>query len=282
VEVFIYSRATGKMVFDPTFIRSFERKAAISSTISKILNLDWEVNPSVAEDLYKAIFDERDVGKACELVRYDIVVRWTSLGEDPPEEELEAASKVCDKIRELVARRAPPIEWWKVLEPIYRTREEIQPNIKPYIAKVKFWGIDKDMNYFVKAAKREDLEILAGEDILRRNLGLRVRYTEELKPIDLVTAEAMKEFLGAPKVSIYPLAKVKEANELIYVNKFRTDKVEIPLFCIYHRRLDYLIACDRPAALIAYTEKEAKIIPIPVAKMVKELYKQGILVEAKR
>jgi len=282
VEVFLYSRATGKMVFDPVFIRSFERKAAISSTISKILNLDWEVNPSVAEDLYKAIFDERDVGKACELVRYDVTVRWASLGEDPPQEELEAAAKACNKIKELVARRAPPVEWWKVLEPIYRTREEIQPNIKPYIMKVKFWGIDKDMNYFVKGSKPEDLEILGGEEPLKRILGLRVRYVEELKPIDLVTAEAMKEFLEVPKVAIYPLAKVKEAQELIYVNKFRIDRVEIPLICIYHRKLDYIIACDRPAALIAYMEKETRVIPIPLAKQVKELYRQGILVEAKR
>jgi hypothetical protein len=282
VEVFLYSRVTGKTVFDPRFVTDFERKAAISSTISKILNLDWEVNPSVAEDLYKAIFEQRNVEQACELIKYDITIRWASLGEDPPREELEAAARVCDKIKELVARRAPPVEWWKVLEPIYRTREEIQPNIKPYIMKVKFWGIDKDMNYFVKAAKREDLEILAGEEPLRSILGLRVRYTEELKPVDLVTAEAMKEFLGAPKVAIYPLAKVKEANELIYVNKFRIDRVEIPLICIYHRRLDYLIACDRPAALIVYGEKETRVIPIPLAKQVKELYRQGIIVEAKR
>jgi hypothetical protein len=282
VEVFIYSRVTGKVVFDPVFIRSFERKAAISSTISKILQLDWEVNPTVAEDLYKAIFDERDVDKACELVRYDVTVRWVSIGEDPPQEELDAVAKACDKIKELVARRAPPIEWWKVLEPIYRTREEISPSIKPYIMKVKYWGIEKDMNYFVKTARPDDLEILGGEDILQRNLGLRVRYTEDLKSIDLVTAEAMKEFLGAPKVAIHPLAKVKEAQEFIYVNKFRRDKVEIPLFCVYHKRLDYLIACDRPAALIVYGEKETKVIPIPVGKMVKELYRQGIFVEEKR
>jgi hypothetical protein len=282
VEVFLYSKAAGKTVFDPVFIRSFERKAAISSTISKILNLDWEVNPTVAEDLYKAIFEQRDVEQACELIKYDITIRWTSLGEDPPQEELVLASKVCDKIKELVARRAPITEWWRVLEPVYRTREEIDPSIKPYIAKVKFWGIDKDMNYFVKAAKRGDLEILAGEEPLRNILGLRVRYVEELKPVDLATAEAMKEFLGAQKVAIYPLAKVKEAQELIYVNKFRVDRTEIPLFCIYHRKLDYIIACDRPAALIVYGEKETRVIPIPLAKQVKELYRQGILVEEKR
>jgi hypothetical protein len=275
VEVFLYSRATGKMVFDPTFIRSFERKVAISAAVSKILNLDWEVNPSVAEDLYKAIFEERNVEQACELVRYDVTVRWTSLGEDPPQEELEAAARICDRIKELVARRAPITEWWKVLEPVYRTREELQPSIKPYIAKVKFWGIDKDMNYFVKAAKREDIEILG-------ILGLRVRYTEDLKPVDLATAEAMKEFLEVPKVAIYPLAKVKEANELIYTNKFKVDKVEIPIFCVYHTRLDYIVACDRPAALVLYGEKEVRVIPIALAKMIKELYKRGILVEEKR
>ena len=282
VEVFLYSKAAGKNVFDPVFIRSFERKAAISSTISKILNLDWEVNPSVAEDLYKAVFDERDVSKACELVRYDVTVRWTSLGEDPPEEELEAVTKACDKIKELAARRAPITEWWKVLEPVYRTREEIAPNIKPYIMKIKYWGVDKDMNYFVRTAKPDDLEILAGEEPLRSILRLRVRYTEELKPIDLATAEAMKEFLEVSKLTIYPVAKVKEANELIYTNKFRMDKVEIPLICIYHKRLDYLIACDRPAALVLYGEKETRVIPIPIAKQVKELYKRGTLIEEKR
>jgi hypothetical protein len=282
VEVFLYSRAAKRSVFDPVFIRSFERKAAISAAVSKILNLDWEVNPSVAEDLYKAMFEERNVEQACELVRYDVTVRWTSLGEDPPQEELEVATRVCDRIRELVAKRAPPIEWWKVLEPVYRTREELQPNIKPFIMKVKFWGIDKDMNYFVKAAKREDIEILGGEDAIRRTLGLRIRYTEDLKPVDLATAEAMKEYLGAPKVAIYPIAKVKEAHELIYTNKFKVDKVEIPIFCVYHKKLDYLVACDRPAALTVYTEKETKVIPIPIAKQVKELYKQGILVEEKR
>jgi hypothetical protein len=282
VEVFLYSKATGKMVFDPVFIRSFERKAAISAAVSKILNLEWEVNPSVAEDLYKAIFDERDVAKACELVRYDVVTRWMSLGEDPPEEELKLAEQACERIKELVAKRAPVTEWWRVLEPVYRTREEIQPNIKPYIIKIKFWGIDKDVNYFVKAAKREDLELLGGEEAIKRTLGLRVRYTEDLKPVDLATAESMKEFLGAPKVAIYPIAKTKEAHELIYTNKFRIDKTEIPIFCIYHKRLDYLIACDRPAALVLYGERETRVIPVAIAKMVKELYKQGILVEEKR
>jgi hypothetical protein len=282
VEVFLYSKAAGKNVFDPTFIRSFERKATISSTISKILNLDWEVNPSVAEDLYRAIFEDRNVEQACELIRYDVIVRWTSLGEDPPQEELEATSKVCDEIKELVSKRAPPIEWWKVLEPIYRTREEIQPSIKPYIVKIKFWGIDKDVNYFVKTAKPEELEILAGEEAIKRVTKLNVRYVEDLKPVDLATAEAMKEFLEVPKVTIYPLAKVKEANDLIYVNKFRIDKVEIPPICIYQTKLDYLIACDRPAALVMYGERETKVIPIATAKMVKELFKRGILIEEKR
>ena len=129
VEVFLHSKATKRSLFDPVFIKDFEKKATISATISKILNLDWEVNPTVADSLYRAVFDERDPERACELIKYDIVVRWTSLGEDPPQEELDTATKACDKIKELVARRAPPIEWWKVLEPIYRTREEIQPNM---------------------------------------------------------------------------------------------------------------------------------------------------------
>jgi hypothetical protein len=138
------------------------------------------------------------------------------------------------------------------------------------------------MNYFVRTAKPDDLEILGGEEPLRSILRLRVRYTEELKPIDLATAEAMKEFLEVSKLTIYPLAKVKEANELIYVNKFRVDKTEIPIICIYHRKLDYIIACDRPAALVLYGEKETRVIPIPIAKQVKELYKRGIIVEEKR
>jgi hypothetical protein len=138
------------------------------------------------------------------------------------------------------------------------------------------------MNYFVRTAKPDDLEILGGEEAIKRITKLNMRFTEDLKPVDLATAEAMKEFLEVQKVAIHPLAKVKEAQEFIYVNKFRIDKVEIPLICIHHKRLDYLIACDRPAALVLYGERETRVIPIPIAKMVKELYKQGILVEAKR
>jgi hypothetical protein len=282
VEVFLHSKVTKRGVFDPVFIKDFEKKATISATISKILNVEWEVNPTIAEDLYKAVFDERDPNKACELVRYDVTLRWVSLGEDPPQEELEAASKVCEQIKELVARRAPPVEWYKVLEPVYRTREEILPSIKPYIARVRFWGIDKDMNYFIRGSKPEEIEILGGEEAIKRITKLNVRYTEELKPSDLITAEAMKEYLGAPKVAIYPLVKTKEASELIYTNKFRIDKTEIPIFCVYHTRLDYLIACDRPAALVLYGEKEVRVIPIALAKMIKELYKRGIVVEEKR
>jgi len=282
VEVFLYSKAAGKNVFDPTFIIDFEKKARISNIITRALKLDWEVNPIIAEELYKAVFQDRDVEQACELLKTDVKRRWLHLDVEPPEEELRLAEQACERVRELEAKRAPPIEWYKVLEPVFRTREETDPSIKPYIIKIKYWGIDKDMNYFTKTAKREDLEILAGEDTLRRNLGLRVRYVEELKAVDLATAEAMKEFLEVTRAAIYPLAKVKEANELIYVNKFRVDNVEIPIICIYHRKLDYIIACDRPAALILYGEKETRIIPIPLAKIIKELYKRGTLIEEKR
>jgi hypothetical protein len=282
VEVFLYSKAAGKNVFDPTFVIDFERKARISNIITRALKLDWEVNPAIAEELYKAVFQDRNVEQACELIKEDVRRRWLWLEVEPSDEDLILAEQACEKARELVMKRAPPVEWWKVLAPVFKTREEIAPSIKPYIAKVRFWGIDKDMNYFVRAAKPEELEILAGEGAIKRVTKLNVRFTEDLKPIDLVTAEAMKEFLDVDKVAIYPLAKVKEANELIYVNKFKIDAVEIPVFCLYHTKLDYLIACDRPAALIVYFEKETRVIPIPLAKMLKELFKRGILVEEKR
>jgi len=279
VEVFLYSRATGKTVFDPVFIKSFERKAAISSTISKILNLDWEVNPSVAEDLYKAIFEQRNVEQACELIKYDITIRWVSLGEDPPQEELEVAARVCDRIKELVARRAPPAEWWKVLEPVYRTREEMDPSIKPYIAKVKFWGIDKDVEYILKEAKPEDLVIMT-EEAIERDLGLKVVYREDLKPTDLIDKQALEEMLGRP-VKIYSATQASQADELWYVNKFVKGRVEVPIMCIYYQEADYIVACDRPATTIKYNTY-VRVAPIPLAKQVKILYKKGILVEEKR
>ena len=279
VEVFLYSRVVGRTVFDPTFIRSFERKAAISSTISKILNLDWEVNPSVAEDLYKAIFEQRNVEQACELVRYDVTVRWVSLGEEPPVEELEAAARVCDRIKELVAKRAPPIEWWKLLEPVYRTREEIAPDIKPYIMRIRAWGIHKDLEGLVKEAKPGDLKLLAGVGAIEK-LGLTVRYMEDLKPIDLTIPERLKEVLEIETtLAIYPYLKVREAQEFIYVNKFYVNGVEVPLLCVYLVKYDYIVACDRPAILAFYGEEEVATAPIPLIKQIKELYKRGIVVE---
>jgi hypothetical protein len=282
VEVFLYSKAAGKNVFDPTFMIDFERKAKISNIITRALKLDWEVNPSIAEELYKAVFQDRDVEQACELIKEDVKRRWLWVEVEPPEEDLRLAEQACEKARELVIKRAPPIEWYKVLAPVFKTREEIAPSIKPYIMKVRFWGIDKDMNYFVKAAKPEELEILAGEEAIKRVTKLNVRFIEDLKPVDLATAEAMKELLEVSKAAIYPITKVKEAQEFIYVNKFRIDKVEIPPICVYHKKLDYIIACDRPAALVMYGERETRVIPIPLAKMVKELFKRGILIEEKR
>jgi len=279
VEVFLYSKAAGKNVFDPTFIIDFEKKARISNIITRALKLDWEVNPSIAEELYKAVFENRDVEQACELLREDVKRRWLWVEVEPPEEDLKLAEQACEKARELVARRAPPVEWYKVLAPVFKTREEIDPSIKPYIMKVRYWGIDKDMSYYVRTAKPEQLKVLGGEEAIKRVTKLNVRFIEDLKPVDLATAEAMKELLEVPRVTIYPQAKVKEANELIYVNKFRIDKVEIPFICIYHTELDYLIACDRPAVLVLYGEKETRVIPIAPAKLVKELFKRGILVE---
>jgi len=280
VEVFLHSKAAKRSVFDLAFIKDFEKKAAISATISKLLNLDWEVNPTVAEDLYKAVFEQRNVEQACELIKYDITIRWVSLGEDPPREELEAAARVCDKIKELVARRAPPIEWWKVLEPIYRTREEISPSIKPYIARIKFLGIHKDMEHLLKEAKPEDLVIIIGEDAIKRDLGLKVVYREDLKPTDLIDKPALEEVFGGP-VKIYSATQVSQANELWYVNKFKIDRVEVPIMCIYYQEADYIVACDRPAATIKYNTY-VRVAPIPLAKQVKILYKKGILVEEKR
>jgi len=279
VEVFLHSKVTKRNVFDPVFVKDFEKRATISATISKILNLDWEVNPTVAEELYKAIFDERDPDKSCELVKYDVSLRWISLGEDPPAEEIKATEQACDKIKELIASRAPPIEWYKVLEPVYRTREEIQPNIKPYVARVKFLGINSDMNQLIKEAKIGDLVILIGDSIIQRELKLRVFYKENLKPTDLIDKEALQEALGEP-VKIYTATQVKEANELWYVNKFRTGNREIPIICVYYPEVDYIIACDRPAILLRYGEF-VRVAPIPLGKQVKELFRKGILVEEK-
>jgi hypothetical protein len=162
MEVIAHSRVARRSVFDPQFIRDFERKATVSAAVSKILNLDWEVNPSVADDLYRAIFDERDVARACELVRYDVAIRWASIGEEPPAEELALADRVCERIKELVARRAPPVEWWRVLEPVFRTREELEPSIKPYIMRVRTWGIHKDLESLARQAGPGELRLLAG------------------------------------------------------------------------------------------------------------------------
>jgi hypothetical protein len=280
VEVFLHSKVTKRSVFDPVFIKDFEKKATISATISRILNLEWEVNPTVADDLYKAIFDERDPEKSCELVKYDVSIRWVSLGEDPPAEELRLAEKVCEQIKDLIARRAPPIEWWKVLEPVYRTREEIEPSIKPYIMRVKFLGINKDMEVLVREAKIGDLIILAGDKVIERDLKLRVFYREDLKPADLIDKQALQEALNEP-VKIFTATRVSEANELWFVNKFRTDKVEIPIMCIYYPEVDYIIGCDRPAVTVKYGEF-VRVAPIPIAKQVKELFRKGVLVEEKK
>ena len=279
VEAFLYSKVTRRGIFDPTFIKDFDKKATISATISKILNLEWEVNPTVADSLYKAIFEELDASKACDLIRYDVTIRWVSLGEDPPQNELDVASKVCDRVKELIARRAPPVEWFKVLEPVYRTREELEPSIKPYIARVKFLGINSDMGVLIREAKREDLILLFGDRVIERDLKLKVFYKEDLKPADLLDKQALQEYLNEP-VKIFTATQVKEANELWYVNKFRRVKAEIPLLCVYYPQEDYIIACDRPVALIKYGEF-VRVAPIPLIKQVKELYRKGVFIEEK-
>jgi hypothetical protein len=279
VELLARSKATKRSVFDPQFIRDFERKTAISAAVSKILNLDWEVNPAVADELYRAIFDERDVTRACELVRYDVTSRWTLIGEEPPAEELELADRVCEKIRELVSRRAPPVEWWRVLEPVFRTREEMEPSIKPYVMRVSLWGVHKDLEGLVRQARPGELKLLAGAGAIER-LGLAVRYVEELKPVDLTIPQRLKEVLKVEtRLAIYPYLKVGEAHELIYVNRFQVNGTEIPLLCVYLTAHDYIVACDRPAVLVFYGEEEVATAPIPLIKMVRELYRRGIVVE---
>jgi hypothetical protein len=278
VEVFLHSKATGKKVFERDFIADFEVKSKISEAVTKALKLDFEVNPAVADQLYKTIFEERNAEKACELIKEDVKKRWLLLDVEPPAEELKLAEETCSKIRELVARRAPPIEWWKVLEPAFKTREEIEPSIKPYINKLRFWGIDRDMEHLVRLAKAEELRVLAGDRAIERVTGITVRYLEDLKPADLVTAAALRELVETP-IGIYPSLKVSQAQELIYVNKFHINKVETPLLCIYLTTKDYIVACDRPAILVAYGEEETAVAPIPLIKMIKELYKRGVIVE---
>ena len=278
-EILAHARAVRRSVFDPRFIRDFERRAAISATVSKILNLDWEVNPSVADELYKAIFDERDVAKACELVKYDVAIRWASIGEEPPAEELVLADRVCERIKELVARRAPPVEWWRVLEPVFRTREELEPSIKPYIMRVRLWGIHKDLEGLVRQAGPRELKLLAGAGAIE-GLGLTVRYVEGLKPVDLTIPQRLKEALEVEtRLAIYPYLRVSEAQELLYVNRFYVNGTEVPLLCVYLTTHDYIVACDRPAALAFYGEEEVATAPIPLIKMVRELYRRGIVVE---
>jgi hypothetical protein len=279
VEVFLHSKVTRRGVFDPIFVKDFEKRATISATISRILNLEWEVNPTVAEDLYKAIFDERDPNKSCDLIRSDVTIRWISLGEDPPEQELRQVEKVCEQIKELIARRAPPIEWWRVLEPVYKTREEIEPSIKPYISIIKFLGINSDMSVLIREAKKEDLILLFGERVIERDLKLRVLFKEDLKPADLIDKQALQEYLNEP-VKVFTATQVKEANELWYVNKFRRVKAEIPISCVYYPEADYIVACDRPAATVRFGEF-VRVAPIPLIKQVKELYRKGVFVEEK-
>jgi hypothetical protein len=279
VEVFLHSKATGKKLFERDFIADFEVKSKISEAVTKALKLDFEVNPAVADQLYKTIFEERNAEKACELIKEDVKKRWLLLDVEPPAEELKLAEETCSKIRELVARRAPVTEWWEVLEPVYRTREEIDPSIKPYIAKLKKWGVDKDMEFLVRRARPENIIILAGDGAIRRETGLRIIFMEDMKPYDLVDKQVLEERLKG-RVTIYSAIQAKQANEFWYTNKFKKDGMEIPLMCVYDKGSDFIVACDRPAILVKYAEP-ILVAPIPTAKMVKELYRLGILVEAK-
>jgi hypothetical protein len=119
---------------------------------------------------------------------------------------------------------------------------------------------------------------LAGEGAIRRETGLRVMFIEDMKPYDLVDKPTLEERLKG-RVTIYSAIQAKQANEFWYVNKFKKDG-EIPLMCVYDKGSDFIIACDRPAILVKYTEP-ILVAPIPTAKMVKGLYELGILVEAK-
>jgi hypothetical protein len=281
VEMFSHSKETRKNIFEKDFMVDFEVKSKISEAVSKALRLDFDVNPAVADSLYKAVFEERDPEKACELIKEDVKRRWLLWGEEPPAEDLKLAEEACNRIKELASKRAPPAEWWEVLAPVYKTREELAPSIKPYIAKVKQWRIHEDMDYLVRRAKPEDILLLLGEGGIRKAITtLSVRFIEDMKPIELVDKKMLEERLRG-KVGIYASIQAKQANELWYVNKFRIDKAEIPISCVYVKTNDYIVACDRPAILVWYAPDETKVIPIALTKMVKELFRRGILVEAK-
>ena len=270
------------IIFQPEFIVDFKVKDKISEAVSQALKLDWKVDNMIADQLYRAVFEERNAEKTCELVKENVKKRWIILGVEPPAEELKLAEEVCSKIKELAARRASPVEWWKALEPVYTTREALYPSIKPYIGRIAVLRIHKRIDSIVRGAKSEDIVVLTGEEGIRRAIpNLSIRFIEDMMPTDLIDREALKERFKE-KIKPHIWIRAARAHELWYVNRFRRGEAEIPIMCVYDIANDAILACDRPALLVRYGESVVEIAPIVLIKMVKGLYEKGILVEPRQ
>jgi len=270
------------IIFQPEFIVDFEVKDKISKAVSQALKLDWKVDNMIADQLYRAVFEERNAEKTCELVKENVKGRWIILGVEPPAEELKLAEEVCSKIEELAARRASPVEWWKALEPVYTTREALAPSIKPYIARIAVSRIHERIDSIVRGAKSKDIVVLRGEEEIRRAIpNLSIRFIEDMMPTDLISMEALKERFKE-KIKPHIWIRAARAHELWYVNRIRRGEAEIPIMCVYDIANDAILACDRPALLVRYGEGVVEIAPIVLIKMVKGLYEKGILVESRQ
>jgi hypothetical protein len=270
------------IIFQPEFIVDFKVKDKISEAVSQALKLDWKVDIMIADQLYRAVFEERNAEKTCELVKENVKTRWIILGVEPPAEELKLAEEVCSKIKELATRRASPVEWWKALEPVYTTREALYPSIKPYIERIAVSRIHKRIDSIVRGAKSKDIVVLTGEEEIRRAIpNLRIRFIEDMMPTDLIDMEALKERFRE-KIKPHIWIRAARAHELWYVNRIRRGEAEIPIMCVYDIANDAILACDRPALLVRYGEGVVEIAPIVLIKMVKGLYEKGILVESRQ
>jgi hypothetical protein len=181
--------------------------------------------------------------------------------------------------------KAKPIEWFKVLEPVFRTREELEPTIKPWISRLKLWGLDRDISHLVKGLTVKDIIFMAGREGIERILpNIRVYYRGDgVIPADLLDPERLNEFVkrytGRSLEGIYAFVPATRLNELWYFNKFYINDTEIPLQCVYDKTHGYIIACDRPVIGIEYLDNKVKATPIVYMKMVRELERLGFYVE---
>jgi hypothetical protein len=266
------------------FIMHLERKLKTVDVVERALKLPFNISINRIDQIYFELFQNPnpDPSRICSLLEEELREHWIHyIGEeDIPEADKQALNQVCERVKEVIARRRPKVaDWREVLQPILTKRELQQPDIKPYIARIKTWGLDRDVEYIMRGLDPKDVIILIDTGITKQLPNLKVvYYGDRYTAVDFLDKTVLQDVFKKP-AGIYSFIKARTAHEFAYFDEFNKDHARIPIICLYSQKMDYILVCDRPAVLIRYDPQEVKVAPIIYAKMVKNLERFGIYTE---